>query len=145
MKNLTIYVGKNVNELRFIQGTCPHHIENGEVFIHMTEDTFRECPYGDQHDATFCETMVHDLSYTLPIWNMHISTHKACLMNLIGDLIDNGILDHESVKIILLDEQNNKVSECGYTEDGYLSEGWYAGFMDSTGEEWKKFKSSGEK
>lgn len=145
MKNLTIYVGKNVNSLKFTQGGRTKGLINGELFMHMTEDTFRECPYGDQHDATFCETMVHDLSYTLPIWNMHISTHKACLMNLIGDLIDNGILDHESVKIILLDEQNNKVSECGYTEDGYLSEGWYAGFMDSTGEEWKKFKSSGEK
>ena len=140
MKNLTIYVGQNVNSLKFTQGGRTKGLINGVLFMHMTEDTFRECPYGDQHDSTFCEMMVQDLSYTLPLWNMHISTHKACLMNLIGDLIDNGILDHESVKIILLDEENKQVSECGYTEDGYLSEGWYAGFMDSTGNEWKKFK-----
>lgn len=140
MKNLTIYVGKNVNDLKFAQVSSPSRVENGKVFMHMTKDTFRECPYGDQHDSTFCEMMVHDLVCTLPLWNMHISTHKACLLNLIGDLIDNGKLSHDSVKIILLDEENKQVSECGYTEDGYLSEGWYAGFMDSTGEEWKKFK-----
>lgn len=140
MKKITIYVGKYVNELRFHQGGGAPRIEEGEVFIHAVEDTYRACPYNDLHDSAFCESMVQDMSICLPIWNMHISTHKACLMNLIGDLIDNGKLEHDSVKIILLDEENKPVSECGYTEDGYLSEGWYAGFMDSTGDEWKKFK-----
>lgn len=140
MKSLTIYVGKNVNQLRFQQGGGEPRIEGGKVYIDTVEDTYRECPYSDLHDSSFCESIVQDMSISLPHWNMHISTHKACLLNMVGDLIDNGILEHESVKIILLDEDNNPVSECGYTEDGYLYEGWYAGFMSSTGEEWKKFK-----
>ena len=140
MKNLTIYVGKNVEKLKFHNGGGTPRIENGEVFIHMVDDTARSCPYVDQSDAVFCEEMIVDMKYTLPHWNMHISTHKACLLNMIGDLIDNSILENDSVKIILLDEANKPMSECGYTEDGYLSEGWYAGFMGSTGEEWKKFK-----
>lgn len=140
MKNLTIYVGKNVNQLRFQQGGGEPRIEDGKVYINAVEDTYRACPYSDLHDSSFCESIVRDMSLCLPHWNMHISTHKACLMNLVGDLVENGKLAHDSVKIILLDEENNPVSECGYTEDGYLSEGWYAGFMDSTGDEWKNFK-----
>lgn len=140
MKNLTIYVGKNVETLKFHNGGGTPRIESGEVFIHMVDDTARNCPYGDRSDAVFCEEIIIDMRYTLPCWNMHISTHKDCMLNMVGDLIDNGILEHDSVKIILLDEDNKPISECGYTEDGYLSEGWYAGFMSSTGEEWKKFK-----
>ena len=140
MKNLTIYVGKNVETLKFHTGSSIPRIESGEVFIHMIEDTARNCPYGDRSDSVFSEEIIVDMKYTLPHWNMHISTHKACLFNLVGDLIENGAIEPEGVKVILLDEDNKPVSECGYTEDGYLTEGWIAGFMNSTGDEWKKLK-----
>ena len=140
MKNLTIYVGKNVETLKFHTGGSIPRIESGEVFINMVEDTARNCPYGDRSDSVFCEEIIVDMKYTLPHWNMHISTHKACILNMVGDLIEYRVLEQESVRIILLDEDNKPISECGYTEDGYLSDGWYARFMSATGDEWKKFK-----
>lgn len=140
MKNVTVYVGYNVHDLTFTHGGGEPRIEGGVVYINAVADTSRMCPYSELHDSSLCENLAKDMRLCLPVWNMHISTQRRCVLNLLGDLVDNGILAHDSIRIVLLDKFNNKISESSYTEDGYLSEGWYAGFMDASGNEWKEMK-----
>lgn len=140
MNHLTIYVGKNVEKLKFHMGNSEPRVGAGHVYLNAVRDTPRANPYPDVHDSVFCESLAQEMGYTLPHWNMHISTHRHAFLDLVGELLRKGLLFHEDVSVILLNEDNHPFSCCGYDTEGYLTDGWVAGFLGSSGDEWRKFK-----
>ncbi len=141
MTTINVYLGKNVQLLKFQNGGGVEGFTPNKVTLSLSQDTARVIPEACLHDSVFAENLVRDIEHCLGVWNMHISTHSQTVINIIGDLIDNGQIDHKIVKIFLLNDHNDIIiREVGFTKDGYLGEGWIAGFLDYAYDVTKTFK-----
>ncbi len=141
MTTINVYTGKRVQLLQFQAGGGKPGFTPNKVILPLVTDTYRNIPEAGLHSSVFAEDMLRDLEMCYGHWNMHISTHSSDLINILGGLIDLGHIKHEDVKVFLLADDNSCIiSTAGFDSEGYLTDGWHAGFLDFDNNILKTFK-----
>ena len=128
-----VYCGLNIADLRFsceagrdvVQGLN----SEGKV-VHGISATSRTLPENGKHPRVYAEHLLKEIKWCKDNWDLHITTNSQVTVNLLGDMIENGLLDKDDVIIYILSSDNSKIDVIsGFDSEGYL-ENWPYGFFD---------------
>lgn len=135
MSKISLYVGLNIQNLKFQCGGGPQgfegsqHIEKGVVH-YSADGTHRHLIEQGLHPQKVAERVLENIKYCQKTWDLHISTHSDVPLNLIGHLIHSGVVKAEDVRVFVMSEDNQSVqSESTYDPKGFLVN-WPYGFLD---------------
>ena len=135
MNTITILVGENINDLWFQQGgsaVLGLHVEEGycSKWIYNHESTVRKCPEDGKHPRVYQKWLTEDVGYVLNHWNYILSTNSMHTINIISELVREGVIHWEDVEIIGLSSDNKEIIfKSGFDSEGYLDYRWTIGFL----------------
>jgi hypothetical protein len=132
MKKIFIYIGENIQDLKF---SCGGELgfDNG-VVRYSVDAIHRHLIEERLHPRKVADKVAEELRYCQPHWDLHISTHSDIPLNLIGLLVHDGLIDPSLVTIYGLSPDNKQVEFIStYEAEGYLKDFPYGFFeFDST-------------
>lgn len=135
MSKIILYVGLNIQDLKFQCGGGPQgfegtqHIEKGVVH-YSADGTHRHLIEAGMHPQKVAEKVLSDIKYCNRNWDLHISTHSDIPLNLIGHLIGSGDINAEDVRVFIMSDDNQNIQcESTYDPKGFLVN-WQYGFLD---------------
>lgn len=129
MNKINIYVGLNVQSLKFECGGGPMGFKDG-VVRHSVDATSRHLIESGLHPKKIAEKVSKEIEYCRDAWDLHISTHSEVPINLVGHMIHEGKVNAEDVNIFVLSEDNSTIEfHSTYHPEGYLVN-WPYGFME---------------
>lgn len=135
MSKIILYVGLNIQNLKFQCGGGPQgfegsqHIEKGVVH-YSADGTHRHLIEQGLHPQKVAEKVLEDIKYCDRNWDLHISTHSEVPLNLVGHLVHSGNIKAEDVQVFVMSDDNNAVQwESTFDPKGFLVN-WPYGFMD---------------
>lgn len=131
MKNIYIYCGLNVCDLKF-QQACGKAVVQGfnkGVVTYSVDATHRHLPENSKHPRKYAEFLKKEVVRYKDYCELHISTNSKVTINLLGQMVEDGILSKENIKIYVLSEDNLNVEvESEFDDEGYLVN-WPSGFL----------------
>lgn len=135
MSKIILYVGLNIQNLKFQCGGGPQgfegsqHIEKG-VIHYSADGTHRHLIEQGLHPQKVAEKVLSDIKYCDRNWDLHISTHSDIPLNLVGHLIHSGDIKAEDVRVFVMSDDNQSIQfESTYDQKGFLVS-WPYGFFD---------------
>jgi hypothetical protein len=135
MSKINLYVGLNVQNLKFQCGGGPQgfegsqHIEKGVVH-YSADGTHRHLIEQGLHPQKIAEKVLSDIQHCAKNWDLHISTHSDVPLNLVGYLINAGDVKAEDVRVFVMSDDNQDIQfESTYDVRGFLVN-WPYGFLD---------------
>lgn len=131
MSKVTVYVGRNVSELKFCTGMfsqeTPYGIFEGTIYINPMS-TSRHMPETNLHPTDICLALVKDVDWCLNRWDLSISTTSKHVIDSLGELIRANVLKIQDISINILNEDNQIDSVAGFDAEGYLTN-WPVGCL----------------
>jgi hypothetical protein len=136
LNKISVYIGLNVNKLKFQQGGAPVGFDNGLVTYGVMA-THRHLPESGLHPRIYAGKLRKDIHYCAGNFDLNISTNTMDTFNILGQMIENGELKSEQVSIFVLTEDNQSIKQVAcYDEEGYLVN-WPIGFFYVTEDDLK--------
>lgn len=136
MNKIIILVGENISNLTF---QCGGRKEQGLLigdwyesakWVHHIDSTSRKCPEEGKHPKVYQKWLTEDINYCIEHWNYIVSTNSMNTINIVSDLVRDGIIGCTEVEIVGLSEDNREVIfKSGVDSQGYLMENWPIGFL----------------
>lgn len=131
MSKITVYIGRNVSELKFWTGMfskeTPYGIFEGTIYINPNSNS-RKMPETNLHPTDICLALFKDVQWCLNRCDLSISTTSKYVIDSLGDLIRSNVLKTQDVVINILNEDNQIDSVAGFDTEGYLTN-WQVGCL----------------
>ncbi len=129
MKKINIYVGLNVQNLKFECGGGPVGFEPG-IVRYSSEQTHRALPENGLHPTKAVEAFIDHVNYCKDNFDLNVSTHSESIVNSLGLMIHSGKVSVEQVNVFVLSEDNQKIEHHStFDPKGFLVN-WPYGFFD---------------
>lgn len=129
MSKINLYVGMNIQDLKFQCGGGPALIKDGMV-RYAIGGTHRHLIEQGLHPQKIAEKVLRDIQHCAESWDLNISTHSDVPLNLIGYLIHSGDVKAEDVRVFVMSDDNQDIQfESTYDQKGFLVN-WPYGFLD---------------
>lgn len=128
MKKIFIYIGENIQDLKFECGGGELGFHDG-VVRYFIDATHRHLIESNLHPRKVADRVASEIRYCQPHWDLHISTHSDIPLNLIGHLIHENLIDPSQVIIYGLSPDNKHVEFTStYEPEGFLKDFPYGFF-----------------
>jgi len=135
MSKINLFVGLNIQDLKFQCGGGPQGFEGTEhiapgVVHYWVNATHRHLIEKNLHPQKIAEKVLEDIKHCAGSWDLNISTHSEVPLNLVGHLIHSGDIKAEDVRVFVMSDDNQSIQfESTYDPKGFLVK-WPYGFMD---------------
>lgn len=141
MSKINVFLGLNVQNLKFQCGGAPLGFDNGVVtyFVNATE---RKMIESNLHPKEVTKKVISDIKYCYGKWDLNISTHSEVIINVLAALITTGQINREEVFIFILEDDNSKIKNTSFFNEDIYLENWPYGFFDYDYEFAKNFNFS---
>lgn len=131
MTKIYVYLGENVGSLKertIVGKNVFYGLVEGKLVIGI-DDTCRHLPETGLHPRKYVEKLKRDIAYCEGNWNLHIVTNSRDTLNVLGDAIESGQLNSDSVEIFILDSENQKIEQTVTFDDGGYLKDFPPGFF----------------
>lgn len=136
-KNINVFIGLEVQDMNFTHGHSPEFnprekgccidFENKRIWV--PSGNYRKMPENDLHPVKLSKEIRDVVNHAFEDESVNISTHSMHTINILADMVVEGLINHSTIMIYGLDNKNESVEFTATIDElGYLVD-WPAGFL----------------